>query len=171
MAYAEVDDLLIGQMTIGPGVNKQKFLDQASEEMDAKLGFIYKLPLEAIDGLTPPDELPVHEKLVLKGINSKLASGRIILTLDIAEEGSTLHAYGLRLVTEAMNELLVLANAGVMLSAVRLNPVEEPDRRPAVKNRDAESAVDQWENTVMRGEPSYWNPGEVISRPYIDLRP
>ena len=160
MPYSEVEDLLIGDLALGPTVDPAKFVAQAAEEMDAKLGYVYELPLAPLEGA----ELPLHERLLLKGINNKLASGRLILSIDIAEEGQHLHAYGLRLVTEATNELIMLANGTAQLSAARLDPLVDRNKVPGVANRDAESAVDMFENHVLRGEPSWWSPGEVQSR-------
>lgn len=157
MPYSEVADLLIGDLALGPTVDPEKFVIQAGEEMDSKLGYIYELPIDF-------DALPTHQQLLLKGINNKLASGRLILSIDLAEEGQHLHAYGLRLVNEATNELLMVANGTALLDATRLDPAQDRDRVPSVKNRDAESAVDMFENHVLRGEPSYWSPGEVQSR-------
>lgn len=159
MAYSEVGDLLLGGMTVSLSLDKQKFVDDASDEIDSKLGFFYTLPL-----VGPGDTaLPEHEQKLLKLINNKLASGRIILTLAVPQEQAALHAYGLRLVTEAMNDLMLIANGQVDLTAVRVNIGETVrDNAASVYNHDAESGVDMYENAVMRPGGAYWNPGEVV---------
>lgn len=137
-----------------------KVVQEAADEMDSRLGFLYKLPLRPPAGALA---LPDYQVLLLKQINNKLASGRLIMQVAIAGEDRSLHAYGLRLVTEATNDLMLLANGEVSLSAVR-QPVTEgvPDRTPAIFNHDEESAVDMFESAVMRrGESATWTPGKV----------
>lgn len=159
MAYSDVTDLLLGDLVINPTVDKQKFVDQAAEEIDSKLGWLYKLPLEAI---SPATLLPGYQLLLLKGINNKLATGWLILTLDIAGEGTTLHAYGWALVREARSELMSLANGEVLLSATRIqSDLNISDKIPGIHNEDSESLLLGFENTVMRGVPWYSRPGKV----------
>lgn len=155
MAYSTVDDLIVGDMMISARVDKNKFVNDAAEEIDSKLGFLYVLPLAP---------LALHESTLLKQINNKLASGRLILTLDIAGEETVLHAYGLRLITEAMNDLMLLANGTINLSSTMTTTSALRDNVPGIYNHDEESAVDIFEAHVLRGEPSYWNPGTVKSR-------
>lgn len=164
MAYSEVTDLLLGDTILGGGVDPQKFVDAAADEMDSKLGWLYATPINVLGdplAIPPVVALPRHEALLLKGINNKLASGRLILTLDIAGEGTTLHAYGARLVKEAMDELLLLANGTLDLSAPRtiLADAAVIDRTPAVLNIDEESLLAPFVNTVHRGRPWYAEPG------------
>ena len=147
MAYSTVDDLLTGDMMISSKVDKLKFVNDAADEIDSKIGFIYSLPLSA---------LLIHEELLLKGINNKLASGRLILTLDIAGEGTTLHAYGLRLVTEAMQELMLIANGTVDLSADLLpnpDPGVYASKTASVTNIDAMSSVEAFYDWANRKLP------------------
>lgn len=168
MSYSSEGDLILGDLQIPAAVSKQDFIDSAAEEIDSKIGFLYVLPI-------PFNDLPLHQQLLLKQINNKLASGRLILTLDIAGEETSLHAYGLRLITEAMNELMCIANGDVDLTAPRTNPYDsstDNNKAAAIVNHDAESAVDMFENSFMRGEPSYWNPGSptVTANPPLDYR-
>lgn len=157
MPYSAVSDLLVGDLLISNKVDKAKFVTDAADEIDSKLGFRYKIPLTPIP---PATVLPIHQILLLKGINNKLASGRLILTLDITAEDRSLHAYGLRLVTEAMNDLMLIANGDIDLTVDPLLPANEDDSKvPAIKNFDAESGVDAFYNQVMREEPWYWMPG------------
>lgn len=166
MAYSEVSDLLLGDVIVGGGVNKQQFVDAAADEIDSKIGWLYNTPIAVNgDNYSNPviDPLPRHEALLLKGINNKLASGRLILTLDIAGEGTTLHAYGARLVKEAMDELLLIANGTLDLSAPRLDTPEAYfiDRAPTVTNLDEESLLTPFVQTVHGGRPWYAVPGEA----------
>lgn len=161
MAYSEESDLLLGDLMISARFDKKKFVDDAADEINSKLGFIYTLPLAGPG--EPSTPLPAHELLLLKGINNKLASGRLILTQAVAAEQQSLHAYGLRLVTEAMNDLMLIANGVVDLTAVKKNLGDAVrDNAPSIHNHDAESAVVMYESAVMRPEGAYWNPGEVV---------
>lgn len=167
MPFSKVEDLLLGDILVSQHVDKQSFVDEAANEMLAKLGFIYALPLAPVgtDPVTDESwlELPMHEVLTLKTINNRLASGRLILTLDAAGEGTQLHAYGWSLVQEALGELMVLANQDVDLTAIKLTLTSsgQSDMSPSVRNHDEESLLLGFENTVMRGVPWYSIPGEV----------
>lgn len=160
MAYSEVSDLMIGDTIIGGGVSKQAFINAAADEIDSKIGWLYVTPV-AIPG---SPALPRHEVLLLKGINNKLATGRLILTLDIAGEGTTLHAYGARLVKEAMDELLLVANGTLDLTCPRipLTATQASNRVPGVINLDEESLVLPFVKTVHGGIPWQTRPGEVL---------
>ena len=156
MAYSGEDDLLIGDLALSPVLDKGKFIDEAAEEIDAKLGFVYKLPLTG---------LAVHEALLLKGINNKLASGRLIMAVAVGGEDTAVHAYALRLVTEATQELLAIANGAVDLTAERADPTTEEGRgatTPSVTNLDGESGVEAFYKQVMGGTPWTWQPGPVL---------
>jgi hypothetical protein len=158
VAYSEVADLLLGDLILSARVDKQKFINDAAEEMDAKLGFLYKTPVVIPDA----EAGNRHQALLLKQINNKLASGRLILTLDIPQEHGTLHAYGLRLVKEATEELLLIANGTVDLAADRAEGgTGIVDRRPEILVYDEESLLLGFENTVLRGVPWYSRPGKV----------
>lgn len=154
MAYSAVGDLLTGDMLISSRIDKQKFVDDAADEIDAKLGWIYETPIEMAS-------LPRHQALLLKQINNKFASGRLILTLDIAGEQTTLHAYGLRLIREATDELLLIANGTLDLEADRADVAAAPDNTIRALNHDEESLLLGFEESVLRGRPWYSRPGKV----------
>lgn len=163
MAYSDTEDLLTGDLLISATVDPAKFVEDAAEEIDSKLGFLYVLPL--------PADMPLYQQKLLKQINNKLASGRLIMGVAIAGEDNSLHAYGNRLVAEAMNELMLIANGKVDLDAPLATPFGEKSKVPAGFNHDEESAVDMFEAHVMRGQSAYWNPGEVVSRGYPGSTP
>lgn len=147
-------------MIVNPSLDRQKFINDASDEIDSKLGWLYVIPLEPI---SPATSLPGYQLLTLKGINNKLASGRIILTLDIASEGTTLHAYGWQLIREAREELIYLANGEAQLAAIRTSPNTTTglDKIPAIKNYDEESLLQAYEYTVHKNIPSWTEPGPL----------
>jgi hypothetical protein len=167
MAYSTVADLLLGDIVLNPALNKQKAVDDAAEEMDSKLGWLYALPLAPVgtDPVTATswEALPDHQVLLLKHINNKLASGRLVMALAMPGEQSSLHAYGWNLVKEATAELLLLANGSVLLEAIPLTDtiITSATLAPATINYDSESLLAGFENTVLRGTPWYSRPGTV----------
>lgn len=175
MAYCEPSDLILGDIVLPTWLVPADWVNLAADEIDSKLGFIYKVPLEAV---TPPGGgfagLAVHEQKLVKGINYKLASGRIILALDSGGEDTTLHAYGLSLVREATNELMQLANGNVQFPDAALNANTAPNGpsvTPGVANGDEMSLVDAWSNTVLRGEPQSVYPGQGKPVPPLVIYP
>lgn len=156
MPYSSEGDLLIGDVLLPAGFNQAKYITEATDEIDSKLGFLYQLPLTAVEG-----DLPPHEALLLKVISNKLASGRLIMDIAMAGERQSVHAYGRRLVDEATNDLLLLANGTVELHAVRsaTNVAQESAKVPTIRNQDDESLTLGFENTVLRQEPWYSRPG------------
>lgn len=166
MAYCVAGDLLLGDLVISASVDKNVFIQEAADEIDSKLGFIYKLPLAppGTDPVTPDSWklLPHHEVLTLKTINVRLATGRLILTLDIAGQETQLHAYGWYLIKEALDDLMIVANGNIDLTATRVG-VEAgyADATPRTSNHDDESLLAGFENTIMRGRGWYTRPGEI----------
>lgn len=164
MPYSVIGDLLLDGVLLKPGFDKQKFVDDAADEMDSKLGWLYSLPLspEGVEPLGTWEDLPAHQVLTLKQINNRLASGRLILAIALPGEQNTLHAYGYSLVQQALADLMQLANGVVELDANKLAPASEfTSRAPSITNPDSESLLAGFENTVMRGVPWYSRPGAV----------
>jgi hypothetical protein len=152
--YCVAADLMVGNSVMLPDSLDLDFeIQSAADDIDALLGFVYELPLDGLLG---------NEILLLKSINAKMASGRILLQLFGDGDGVALHAYGLRLLAEAQDLLMQLANGAVDLSAVRVDSTALDEvRGPAVKNYDEESGVTIFEDAFWRGSPSYWRPGSV----------
>lgn len=150
--YCTVADLHISDSVLLPSTfDKQHEIEQAASDMDALLGFIYQLPLSS---------LQAHEEKLLASINSKMASGRILLMLYGEGDGEALHSYGLRLLNEAETMLMKLANGEVDLSADRAAPSDlDAHRGPSIKNYDSSSAVESFEKLVLRSENTSWLPG------------
>lgn len=162
MAYCEVNDLLVKDngMMFSPTFDFQRFINSAAEEMDGMLGEIYALPLASAAGGWKT--LPAYQQLLLKQINLKLASGRILLTLQGSGDTRTLHAYGQRLLDEAMAMLMPLINGGVRLDTPPRDTVAVQNS-PLILNHDSRSLVDVFENVVHRGEDDIAVPGNVTT--------
>lgn len=168
MAYSAVGDLLLDGVLLATGFNKQKFVDDAAEEMDSKLGWLYALPIhpEGMDpgevGPTSWQDLPTHQVILLKQINNRLASGRLILAIATPGEQTTLHAYGYHLVQQALADLMFLANGDLDMDAEKATPSSAfESKAPAWQNPDSESLLLGFEESVMRGVPFYSRPGVV----------
>ena len=167
MAYSEVDDLLLGDLIVAESVDRQKFVDLAAREINSKLGWVYELPLHP-HGTDPVTEtswesLPPHEADTLRDLNNRLASGRLILSLAVGGEEVQLHALGWHYVNSALEDLMVLANGTVDLTAVRIGS-ENPsyrDTAPSIKQYDDESLLLGFEQGVMKSNPWRTEPGAV----------
>lgn len=166
-SYCGVNDLLIDQQMYVGSQEPGRYVQSAADEMDAKLGYVYVVPIVA-----PPNQM-----LLLKGINARMASGRLIMSRAAASQDSAVHAYALFLVKSAENDLMALANGVVDLTAPKVdvdgNPigsVEDPTeddtyaRIPTGWNPDRTSAVTLFEKNIMVGsrESEPWIPAENI---------
>lgn len=162
MAYCDADDLLVGDIEYGQ-VDPIAYVNRAAEEIDAKLGFKYRVPIVALG--TPPwnGTLAANEQLILKSINARLATGRMLCAVFASAEDNSSHAYGRSLIREAQDDLAAIMSGVVDLTSAQLAdvPTVIEDKLPSIHNHDEESLVDAWENTVMRGVPSWTRPGEL----------
>lgn len=167
MAYSEVGDLLLGDLIIAESVDRQKFVDLAAREINSKLGWIYELPLHpaGTDPVTDTSwtSLPAHEADTLRDINNRLASGRLILSLAIGGEEVQLHALGWHYVNSALEDLMVIANGTVDLTAVRIGADSSSfrDIAPSISQYDDESLLLGFEQGVMKSNPWYTEPGKI----------
>ena len=94
--YCEPDDLNMGNLMLPEGEVRAPFITEASEEMDGKLRWLYATPIDM-------DGIKYHERMMLKTICRKLATGRMVTTLAIPDEGGSVNAYGLRLIEEGLD--------------------------------------------------------------------
>lgn len=142
MTYSEVDDLLLGDITLSSRARPDKYVQDATDEINSCLGFRYVLPLDL--DLESEVGIPYYAQLVLKQCANKLASGRLIMALASGDEDTSMHAYGWSLVQEGMITLNGLCSGMIDLpNAVAVNPVAVGrDVGPALGNQDASSAVD-----------------------------
>jgi hypothetical protein len=58
MAYSSVEDLLIGKIPLPVGVDPQKYVDDATDEVDSYIGFTYVTPVDVSN--TSPVDRPVR---------------------------------------------------------------------------------------------------------------
>jgi len=87
MSYVEPTDLLLGELTntLPASISATQYIAMTAEEMDAKLGVLYSVPIN-VDGL------PNSQGGLIRSIHRKLASGRIIMAATVAHSDTALHA-------------------------------------------------------------------------------
>ena len=150
-AYSAVSDLLIDDLTVSASFPKQKYVDDAADEMNIKIGKRYDLPID-VNSLSQPS------RLLLKRINNYLASGRIILRLAISSEQTKLHELGAAWVKEALDALCEIAEGKSDLvltdgSVLETDPYLDTQVGPKTTNVDDSSPTDSYYEYF---DPSTW---------------
>jgi phage gp36-like protein len=163
MAYSTVGDMLLGDMPASTRHDPQKFVNDATDEIDSKIGHIYATPIDVTD----PTDVARHSVLLLKRINNFLATGRYILARAAGDEDSQINAYGRSLIEEALLAIQAIVDGTIVLEGA----VEEGDGSgagdgPSITNYDTISAVDAFYERVMVPETGW--PGPY---PYRDWAP
>lgn len=149
--YCTTTDLLIGDIQLSSTLSKESFVRDAADEMNARLGFVYILPITGI---------PAHATTLLKMINARLASGRLLMSIAAPAEDDGVHRYGEWLIKQAYDDLYAICNGQIILGGAV--PAIDPNPNSAmISNHDEESAFEMYENSFYRGQPSWWQPGEV----------
>lgn len=137
MAYSAKTDLLLGN--IPEPANAQRYVDDAGDEIDSKIGFRYATPISLSENI--PAQRP--GALLLKRINQWLSTGRLLLALDAAGEDDQLHQYGEYLVREATAALDSIADGSITLpGAVPVDPDVPKSTGPVAAYGDDYSLVD-----------------------------
>lgn len=149
--YCEVTDLMLGDIPLPSYIDPQKKVDDACDEIDSYLGYIYETPIDVSS--TGPLARPA--RLLLKRINASLASGRLILAVASPEENRNLHAYGWSLVTESLASLRELATGNPALEGATPaeNAAPAASTAPLIDNLDPESSVEAFYDRIAN--PSY----------------
>lgn len=157
MAYCTTNDLKLGQIPIPAYIDKTKEINDAADEIDSKIGYLYNTPVNigGSGGVARP------AVLLLKRINANLATGRLLLALASPEENRNLHAYGWSLVKESTDALDMIASGAIILEGASQpsNATEEAATAPMISNLDAESNVEAFYDRVS-------NPNYVYGLPY-----
>lgn len=145
MAYCQKSDLLTGDIPLaGKYGDGTAFVNLAADEIDGQIGHIYVTPV-VFDESTDAKVARVRPaKLLLKKINTLLASGRIILDMAAGGEDVALHAYGKSMLDEALILLMGLSSGKVKLTDA---PVLEEDQDnentgPSIVQEDPYSLVE-----------------------------
>src|SRR5689334_8522981 len=152
MAYSSPDDLLLGKIPLPTYIDAAKVVEDAAEEIDSKLGYLYVTPFNVSENDSP---LSRPARLLLKRISNNLATGRLILAISSPEENKNLHAYGWSLVREATEALRCIAEGEVVLDGAPVLPTSggEAVTTPLINNVDAESNVEAFYDRIAN--PNY----------------
>jgi hypothetical protein len=150
VAYCTKSDLLIGDIPLaakyGDGAG---FVNLAADEIDAEIGHLYVTPIDfdALEGAASEAEVAKMRpsRLLLKKINTLLASGRIILDMAAGTEDDRLHSYGASMISEARDLLEKVCDGKIFLQVPMIgddNPdTERQDTKISVVQDDGYSLV------------------------------
>lgn len=147
VSYCETTDLLVGDIPLPKGLRPQQYVDSAANEIDMNIGFIYETPVNIAED--SPVVRPA--RLLLRETCVKLASGRLILAMSTVAQRTELHAYGKRLVDEALAVLARIAAGEIILTGATPVPSDESDTNftgPQIHNVDSESNVEAFYDRI-----------------------
>lgn len=180
MAYCEITDLLVGDIPLASKYGDgQGFVDLAADEMDAEIGHIYVTPVVFDETSQAKLAAARPSKLLLKKINTLLASGRIIMDMAAGGEDRSLHEYGASMWKEASELLEKICNGKINLVAPRVGDDDEATKpqntKVSIVQDDPYSLVEDFYTRYSR--PLYPGiiepvliPGETPpARPYDDV--
>lgn len=163
-AYTNPDTLLLGGIPPRSETEMLQYVQDAADEMDSILGATFETPVTKNESGLPISR-PVS--LTLTRINRFLASGRYILAVASSGEEDGLHAYGARLVREALDALRDIVNGKVLFDAYRLPDPNAVNKGPRIANAEARSNVDAFyaaqtgSDGMMYGTPGPYNVGRL----------
>lgn len=144
-AYCSWNDLLIGDLPLPSYIDVEKVIVDAADEIDSKIGFIYKTRIDVSDAST----VVKPARLLLKRLNVFIASGRLLMNVATAGEDTRVHAYAARLLREAEVALVDIAQGRLLLEgADRVKHTDEV-RGPVYGNKDPESYVEAFYDRVV----------------------
>lgn len=147
-AYCATSDLLTGSIPTPSYLDPDKFVQDAADEIDSHLGFVYGTPFDVSDN--PGNELVRPARLLLKRLNVWLASGRLLLAAASSGEDDNLHAYAKSLVDGALATLEKINTGEILLEGAKtLVDQTVAPRGPMWSNPDLESAVDAFYSQLV----------------------
>lgn len=159
MPYSEVGDMLLGDIPKSSDADAQKYVNDAADEIDSKLGLRYQTPIVV-------DDSPAHRatELLLKRINNWLASGRYIMAKSASSSMTDINTYGLQLIKDATMALDAIVSGDVTLPGVTfLNEDDLGRSGPMISNLDAESNVESFYAWTQQDPLSYpWSSSRVF---------
>lgn len=164
MPYSEESDLLVGDMPLPKGMRPQKYVDDATNEIDSVIGFIYKTPVPMLDD--SPAVRPT--RLLLKRLANMLATGRLIMAMTTGGQRLELHAYGADLVRQAVATLAQIGSGEIVLAGAELlDPVAGDDPAftgPQIANVDDESNVEAFYDRVANPNYLFLSDNQLMKR-------
>lgn len=148
MSYCASDDLLTGNIPVPGYIDPAKVVADAADEIDTYVGMRYVTPVVLTNNAENRPYI-----LLLKRINSHLATGRLLMEAAAAQENTELHAYAKRLIDESLIALTSIQNGEIVLGdAVVLPSVEVQATGPIQYNKEITSMVDAFYDDIV------WSP-------------
>jgi phage gp36-like protein len=155
--YSEVSDLLLGEIPTPSDAGK--WVQDATDEIDSKLGFRYVTPI-VVDETVAANRVTI---LLLKRIANWLASGRLVCAKAAASSQQEVNAYGLSLLAQATEALNQLMSGDLILPGAQFVDTGDVGQSgPVINNLDATSLVESFYGFVT---PSVF---PVMADPYLD---
>lgn len=144
MAYSVQTDLLLGDIATSPNMNLDAFIQNASDEIDARLGAIYVVPLIQ-------SNFAGWVWSIVKQMANKIATGRILLAINSAGENTAINAYGFSLLKEGLCTLEEIVAGRIELPGATgvATPPSADGNGPTILNYDQYSGVDTFYDNVM----------------------
>jgi phage gp36-like protein len=147
--YSTVTDILKGDLPTPSYINEQKFVNDAANEIDSYVGYVYATPLDVSEQST----MLRPARLMIQRVASHLSTGRLILAIAAGVQDDRLHAYGQRMVDESIETLKMIRDGELPLAGAE--PVEGvenpiPESGPMIANIDTYSAVEAFYAEMAR---------------------
>lgn len=164
-AYCTTADLLNGGIPLPEYLDPAKYVQDAADEIDSKIGLRYITPISMAESGETAVPRPV--RLFLKRTNAFLATGRLLLAVASPDERNQVHAYGRSLIEEATKALDAIASGEVSLTDVpEVNDgADAPITAPLISNLDSESSVEAFYDRI--GNPNYfYSPPSGVRYPH-----
>jgi hypothetical protein len=137
-SYCEVGDLRTGDIATPSYTTPEQYIKNAAEEIETALGHLYVTPF--VIPVPPNENRPTV--LWLKKANWLLASGRMILDVAATSESDNLHAYGKRMLDEAMQMIADVKGGQPLPGATEIDGDDQNEvTGPQIFNEDSESLV------------------------------
>lgn len=144
--YCAVSDILTGDLPLPTYLSPIKFVEDAADEIDSMIGFRYTIPVD----VSATSTVKAPGILLLKRLNSHIATGRLLMAADQSGEETDVHKYALFLLQSALTTLQNISDGVVTLPGAGTAPVDpnNPQTVPLLYNKDIESGVEAFYDRV-----------------------
>ncbi len=113
----DIDDL-IGDIPVGSGVDRVKFINKAEAVMNTYFAGIYTLPISILSSVDPVTSGTTTN--LLKSLQEDLSSGMFLLSLASVHEVESLHSYAKDLRGRALSNLKQIREGEITLIGATL---------------------------------------------------
>lgn len=155
--YSAVSDMLTGDIPLSQGSDAVRYVNDAADEIDSKIGHVYSTPVD----IGEASAVSRPARLLIKRISNFLATGRYLMALHANNQKLEVNAYAERLIREATDSLDMIASGSIILDGA---PTETGDPLPVsvpqISNLDPESNVEAFYDRIAMAPPY---PGVYVS--------